>query len=564
MKNKLQKGLLFGLCALILLVGLAPAAAADKRDPIDEAKRLIDGIVSLNLAERGTDTVQDWIDTSFAEGIGSTSEWYALAFYQSGSYDFSAYASALERYLAGHTVASASSRLKFALTLAAIAPDSNYVAQTLADSVGKQGVMSWIFALHLANNGIECTEYPVENILKTLLSLQLADGGWALRGEVGDVDVTAMALQALAPHIVSDPAVKPACSAALALLSARQTETGGFISYGVANPESAAQVVIALAALGIDCETDSRFIKNGYTIFDSIAAFRLSDGSFCHQLGGASNANATLQVFCAMTAYLRMSGGFGSFYLFSGPIPPAPPVSTTLPQTGAPTTPAITTVPVATAQQTTVATTPATTALSTAATAASASAGGYKLWATAAIAALTLILVLVLILAKKRRPKNLIVLSAAAAVAILVVWVTDFRSTDEYYGHASAKENAIGTVTITIRCDTVAKEGDPAYIPADGVILPKTTYAIVEGDTAFTILTEAAREHGIQLEYSGTAKLAYVSGIHYLYEFDFGDLSGWVYRVNGERPSVGCGEYVLSAGDAIEWLYSLELGEDLE
>jgi len=253
-----------------------------------------------------------------------------------------------------------------------------------------------------------------------------------------------------------------------------------------------------------------------------------------------------------------------AIFSFSGPIPPAPPFSTTLPQTGAPTTPAITTVPVATAPQTTVATTPATTALSTAATAASESSGGYKLWVTAAIAALTLILVLVLILAKKRQPKNLIALAVAAAVAILVVWVTDFRSTDEYYGHAPTKENAIGTVTITIRCDTVAQVGDPAYVPADGVILPKTTYAIAEGDTAFTILTEAAREHGIQLEYSGTAGLAYVTGIHYLYEFSFGDLSGWVYRVNGERPSVGCGEYVLSDGDAIEWLYSLELGEDLE
>lgn len=563
MKNKLQKGLLFGLCVLVLLVGLAPAAAA-KRDPIDEAKCLIDGIVCYNLAESGTETVQDWIDTSFGEGIGITSEWYALALFQTGSYDFSAYARALEAYLAEHTVSSASSRLKFALTLAAIAPDSSYVAQTLADSVGKQGVMSWIFALHLANNGIECAEYPAENILETLLSLQLADGGWALRGEVGDVDVTAMALQALAPHMDSDDAVKPACSAALAMLSARQTENGGFISYGIENPESAAQVATALAALGIDCETDPRFQKNGVTILQNIATFRLPDGSFCHQLGGASNANATLQVFCAMTAYLRMSGGLSSFYLFSGPIPPAPPVSTTLPQTGVPTTPAITTVPVATAPQTTVATTPATTALPTTTTAASESSGNYKLWATAAIAALTLILVLVLILAKKRQPKNLIALAVAAAVAILVVWVTDFRSTDEYYGHAPTKENAVGTVTITIRCDTVAQMGDPAYVPADGVILPETIYAIAEGDTVFTILTEAAREHGIQLEYSGTARLAYVTGIHYLYEFGFGDLSGWVYRVNGERPSAGCGEYVLSNGDTIEWLYSLELGEDLE
>ena len=57
--------------------------------------------------------------------------------------------------------------------------------------------------------------------------------------------------------------------------------------------------------------------------------------------------------------------------------------------------------------------------------------------------------------------------------------------------------------------------------------------------------------------------MVYISGINYLYEFDFGDLSGWMYRVNDTAPSVGCGEYHLSDGDFIEWLYTTDIGNDL-
>ena len=58
--------------------------------------------------------------------------------------------------------------------------------------------------------------------------------------------------------------------------------------------------------------------------------------------------------------------------------------------------------------------------------------------------------------------------------------------------------------------------------------------------------------------------MKYMSGINYIYELAYGDLSGWVYLVNGERPSVGCDAYKLSDGDVIEWHYSLELGNDID
>jgi hypothetical protein len=58
--------------------------------------------------------------------------------------------------------------------------------------------------------------------------------------------------------------------------------------------------------------------------------------------------------------------------------------------------------------------------------------------------------------------------------------------------------------------------------------------------------------------------MAYISGINYIYEFDFGDLSGWTYTVNGKTPSVGASQYTLKDGDVIEWKYTLTLGEYTE
>ena len=65
------------------------------------------------------------------------------------------------------------------------------------------------------------------------------------------------------------------------------------------------------------------------------------------------------------------------------------------------------------------------------------------------------------------------------------------------------------------------------------------------------------------METAGSGASVYVKGIGHIYEYDFGPLSGWMYSVNGETPSVGCGSYKPQPGDYIEWRYSLSLGDDL-
>ena len=56
----------------------------------------------------------------------------------------------------------------------------------------------------------------------------------------------------------------------------------------------------------------------------------------------------------------------------------------------------------------------------------------------------------------------------------------------------------------------------------------------------------------------------YVRGIGFIYELEFGSLSGWMYFVNGAEANVSANRYVLSDNDHIEWLYTRNIGEDIK
>ena len=128
------------------------------------------------------------------------------------------------------------------------------------------------------------------------------------------------------------------------------------------------------------------------------------------------------------------------------------------------------------------------------------------------------------------------------------------------------------TVTIEIRCDTLAQDlsklEDPAlkaYVPSDGTILSRTKVTVKPGSTVFDVLNKVCRDKNIQVESSYTPMYGsyYVEGINYLYEFDGGKLSGWMYKVNGWFPNYGCSSYTLKDGDEIVWCYTCDLGKDV-
>ena len=173
--------------------------------------------------------------------------------------------------------------------------------------VQTQGINGPIFTLI----ALDSHNYPTmgdvtrEKLIQVILDAQLTDGGWALSGTKADPDMTAMAIQALAPYYKTNETVKAAVDKALEALSALQRNDGGFGSWGTVNSESCDQVIVALTALGIDPIADSRFVKNGNTVLDALAGFYVTGGGFRHTAGGERNGMATEQGYYALAAYSR-------------------------------------------------------------------------------------------------------------------------------------------------------------------------------------------------------------------------------------------------------------------
>lgn len=172
--------------------------------------------------------------------------------------------------------------------------------------------------------------------------------------------------------------------------------------------------------------------------------------------------------------------------------------------------------------------------------------------------------------------KDLLIIAFVAVLLVVVLSGTKIQSVDEYYlTHIDDITEESETVTISIRCDTVLQNWEKlddslkseGYIPEDGVILEETEYVLRLGDTVFDILNRVTRYNKIQMEYQGANQNAfqsvYIQGIHYLYEYSCGPLSGWMYRVNGEYPNYGCSKYILKDQDCIEFVYTCDLGRDI-
>ena len=177
------------------------------------------------------------------------------------------------------------------------------------DYVQAQDINGPIFTLI----ALDSHNYPTmgdvtrEKLIQVILDAQLNDGGWGLSADKADPDMTAMAIQALAPYYKTNETVKAAVDKALEALSALQHSDGGFDSWGTVNSESCAQVIVALTALGIDPTADSRFVKNGHTVLDALAGFYVTGGGFRHTADGERNDMATEQGYYALAAYYRFA-----------------------------------------------------------------------------------------------------------------------------------------------------------------------------------------------------------------------------------------------------------------
>lgn len=188
-----------------------------------------------------------------------------------------------------------------------------------------QGTSSAVWAL-IALDGVEkgfpnalsSSDYAAarEAYLSKILSAVGKDGGFALSSTAGsDVDLTAMALVALAPY-AEKSAVQTAIDSGFAYLSRVQNADGGFSTAGTPTAESCAQVLTALCTYGISVN-DERFVKNGCTVLDALLAYR-TDNGFRHTADASdANAMATEQAFYALAALKRMRDGKAALFELS-------------------------------------------------------------------------------------------------------------------------------------------------------------------------------------------------------------------------------------------------------
>ena len=217
--------------------------------------------------------------------------------------------------------------------------DINLIADGVYDrgktvDIGAQGLNGWLWGLitldSMKYNIPAGSSYTRTEMIKRILSFQLPDDGFNLRfaqGSTADPDITAMAIQALAPYYrnstfnVKDPVDK-----ALGCLSELQLDTGDFRSWGTRNSESVSQIIVSLCSIGVDPQNDPRFIKNGINLLDALFYYQQEDGGFAHSyesdpgnpsaIPGESNSIATDQALLALVAVWRQAQGMSILYDF--------------------------------------------------------------------------------------------------------------------------------------------------------------------------------------------------------------------------------------------------------
>lgn len=322
---------------ILILTVLLSMAACGKKDP--EAGQAGSPEEQQEILAETVTKTGEFLHQSVAEpAFGSVGgEWLILGLARSGLEISDEYYETYFQNLSAHTAQQGGvlhakkyteySRVILAVT--AIGRDPSDVGgfnmlQPLADfeQTVFQGINGPIFALlaldsgnyEIPQNTTDNTQVTRDMYVDYIINAQLPEGGWAFAGGEAEIDVTAMALQALAKY-QNRKDVAEAVDKGLAILSDRQNENGSY-QYSAteqASCESVAQVIVALAELSVSLD-DSRFVKNGKTLLDALLQFQQADGGFSHLVDGETDLLATEQAFYALVAANRVAQGESSLY----------------------------------------------------------------------------------------------------------------------------------------------------------------------------------------------------------------------------------------------------------
>lgn len=319
------------LIAFILLLGLTMPAAAVNRTVPDQVLTNTAAQVYRTVAHPQVGTVGgEWAVLGLARSGYAVPQSYYDRYYKAVEKQVRTRKGILDPYKNTEY-----SRVILGLTAAGFDPRSvGGYNLTLPlgdfDKTVWQGLNGPIFALlaldcagyDVPRNPNAATQASRELYIKEILDRQLPGGGFALHPSLTspDIDVTAMALQALAKY--RDRAdVAAAVERALHCLSAMR---GGFTVWGAQGSEGVVQVIVALCELGRGPD-DPRFTAQGRTLVDQLMAYRTADGGFARTIGGHRDQMATEQALYALAALHRWENGLASLYDLSeaGIAPPA-------------------------------------------------------------------------------------------------------------------------------------------------------------------------------------------------------------------------------------------------
>ena len=442
---------------------------------------------------------------------------------------------------------------------------------------GNNGTAFALIALDSGNYYDNATGTTARNAwINSLLDAQISDGSWGIDTDFpgSNVDMTAMVVQALAPYCSTNATVASAVNKALDWLSAEYKQIG---NYG--SSESAAQVIVALSALGIDAKTDNRFQHNGISVLSNFLSYADPNSKgFLHdkQPNSTVNQMASEQAAYTLVAYDRYVNGSKRLYDMSDVTKrenvDAQAVIDMIAAIG----------PVGEGSYNAIA--EARNAYNKLSAADKAKVENYDTL-TAAEASYKEIL-------KQKRTEQYKLLKAhhdellndrtkkygTAAkkklASILQQAQTDMNAAEscervmDIYNKAIFDLDAVkpGDIEVTFRLIGALEATQDvdltkdSYLPEYVTWVPTKTYALQENATVYDLFTEAMSDAG--LRYIG-AESNYVSTIYApsclggyaLSEFTNGKKSGWMYTVNGKHPNQGLKNWTLNDGDVVIWHY---------
>lgn len=190
--------------------------------------------------------------------------------------------------------------------------------------LGLQGINGWIWALiALDASGVDVPEdarYSRQDMIDAIINAQNDDGSFALDSGSGDVDITAMALQALSPYAVE---YERQISSALNWLSLEMSDQCTFFYGNSESSESLSQVIMAVTALDWGVGDMAGFVRDGQTMYTALNRFRCEDGLYKHLPDDEKGDYlATVQALQALLSIRGQERGSGYVFAHHGPLFP--------------------------------------------------------------------------------------------------------------------------------------------------------------------------------------------------------------------------------------------------